>query len=110
LPLHADSGSPHSPCVEAGADVGHVRLQLLGHQLRAECEIVIRTSASAVDGREGAVAAEHELLDALPRLSAALVHPEPHADKDVDYCAELASRCSRGPNQGSRTFDAADLA
>jgi cation diffusion facilitator family transporter len=72
-------------------DVGHVQLRWLGHQLRAECEIVIRTAASAVEGHQVAVAAEHQLMHALPRLSAALVHADPQADDDVDYHAELAT-------------------
>ena len=72
-------------------DVGQVRLRWQGHQLRAECEIVIRTDASAVEGHQVAVAAEHELLHALPRLSAALVHADPQAPEGADYHAELAS-------------------
>ncbi len=58
-------------------DVGEVRLRWIGHQLRAECEILIRADATVVDGHRVAVAAEHGLLHALPRLSAALVHADP---------------------------------
>ena len=72
-------------------DVGHVRLRWLGHQLRAECEIVISVGASAVEGHQVAVASEHQLLHALPRLSAALVHADPQAHDGTDYHAELAS-------------------
>jgi cation diffusion facilitator family transporter len=72
-------------------DLGHVRLRWLGHQLRVECEIVIRTDASAIEGHQIAVAAEHELLHALPRLSAALVHADPQAREGTDYHAELAT-------------------
>jgi cation diffusion facilitator family transporter len=72
-------------------DVGQVRLRWQGHQLRAECEIVIRTDASAVEGHQVAVAAEHQLLHTLPRLSAALVHADPQAHDGADYHAELAS-------------------
>lgn len=72
-------------------DVGHVRLRWLGHQLRAECEIVIRADASAVDAHQVAVEAEHKLLHTLPRLSAALVHADPQAQDGTDYHAELAS-------------------
>jgi cation diffusion facilitator family transporter len=72
-------------------DVGHVRLRWLGHQLRAECEIVIRADASAVEGHQAAVAAEHQLIHALPRLSAALVHADLEANNGADYHAELTS-------------------
>ena len=38
-----------------------------------------------------AVSAEHNLLHALPRLSAALVHADPQAPEGTDYHAALAS-------------------
>ena len=68
-------------------DVGEVRLRWIGHQLRAECEIVISPDCSAVEAH-----AEHELLHALPRLNAALVHadPEPGA-RGEDFHVLLAS-------------------
>ncbi len=72
-------------------DLGNVRLRWLGHQLRAECEIVIASDASAVQGHQIAVAAEHRLLHALPRLSAALVHADPQSREGTDYHAELAT-------------------
>jgi cation diffusion facilitator family transporter len=72
-------------------DLGHVRLRWLGHQLRAECEIVIASDASAVQAHRIAVAAEHRLLHELPRLSAALVHADPQSPDGTDYHAELAT-------------------
>jgi divalent metal cation (Fe/Co/Zn/Cd) transporter len=60
-------------------DVGEVRLRWIGHRLRAECEIIVDAAASAVRAHQVAVAAEHDLLHALPRLSAALVHADPEA-------------------------------
>jgi cation diffusion facilitator family transporter len=72
-------------------DVGEIRLRWIGHQLRAECEIVVDASSSAVAGHQVAVAAEHELLHALPRLSAALVHADPLAGQEgEDQHAVLA--------------------
>jgi cation diffusion facilitator family transporter len=73
-------------------DVGEVRLRWIGHQLRAECQIVISSDCSAVQAHAVAVMAEHELLHALPRLNAALVHadPEPGAPGE-DLHALLAS-------------------
>lgn len=58
-------------------DVGQVRLRWIGHRLRAECEIIVDSLATAVQAHRTAVAAEHSLLHALPRLSAALVHADP---------------------------------
>jgi cation diffusion facilitator family transporter len=73
-------------------NVGDVRLRWIGHQLRAECQIVISADCSAVQAHAVAVTAEHELLHALPRLNAALVHadPEPAAGGE-DFHALLAS-------------------
>jgi cation diffusion facilitator family transporter len=58
-------------------DVGQVRLRWVGHQIRAECEIVVAPDITAVQAHELTVAAEHALLHAIPRLSGALVHADP---------------------------------
>jgi cation diffusion facilitator family transporter len=71
-------------------DVGQVRLRWIGHQLRAECEIVVDPAGTAVASHQTAVAAEHALLHALPRLSAALVHADPQPAPGTDYHAPLA--------------------
>jgi cation diffusion facilitator family transporter len=57
--------------------VGQVRLRWIGHQLRAECEIVVAADISAVQAHQVTVDAEHDLLHAIPRLAAALVHADP---------------------------------
>jgi cation diffusion facilitator family transporter len=73
-------------------DVGDIRLRWIGHQLRAECQIVISSDCSAVQGHAVAVMAEHELLHALPRLNAALVHADPQPGAPgKDFHALLAS-------------------
>jgi cation diffusion facilitator family transporter len=58
-------------------DVGEVRLRWIGHQIRAECEVIVNPAISAVTAHEITVSAEHDLLHAIPRLSAALVHADP---------------------------------
>jgi len=65
-------------------DVGEVRLRWIGHRLRAECEIIIDGSTTAVEAHQITVAAEHQLLHALPKLSAALVHADPQPDQAHD--------------------------
>jgi cation diffusion facilitator family transporter len=72
-------------------DVGQVRLRWIGHQLRAECEVIVDADASAVQAHQVAVDAEHNLLHALPRLAAALVHADPQAPPGTDRHAALAS-------------------
>jgi cation diffusion facilitator family transporter len=70
---------------------GHVQLRWTGHRLRAECEIIVSADATAVEGHQVAVTAEHNLLHALPRLSAALVHADPQPRQGTDLHAILAS-------------------
>jgi cation diffusion facilitator family transporter len=69
--------------------VGLVRLRWVGHQLWAECEIVVSGTITAVQAHQVAVNAEHDLLHALPRLSAVLVHADPQSSADLH--AVLAS-------------------
>lgn len=58
-------------------DVGQVRLRWIGHQLRAECEIVVPADISAMQAHQVTVTAEHDLLHTNPRLAAALFHADP---------------------------------
>ena len=58
-------------------DAGQVRMRWVGHQIRAECEIVVAAGISAVQAHQLTVSAEHALLHAIPRLSGALVHADP---------------------------------
>jgi cation diffusion facilitator family transporter len=76
--------------------VGQVRLRWIGHRLRAECEVIVDAGASAVQAHRVAVDAEHGLLHALPRLSAALVHADPQARAGDDHHAVLASHRGEG--------------
>ncbi|MGB6456718.1 MAG: cation diffusion facilitator family transporter [Streptosporangiaceae bacterium] len=71
-------------------DVGSVRLRWVGHRLRAECEVIVDGSVSAVQAHQVAVTAEHDLIHAIPRLSAALVHTDPLTGNDTDAHAVLA--------------------
>jgi cation diffusion facilitator family transporter len=71
--------------------VGQVRLRWTGHQLRAECEVIVDAGATVVEAHQVAVSAEHALLHALPRLTAALVHADPEPQAGADHHAILAS-------------------
>jgi divalent metal cation (Fe/Co/Zn/Cd) transporter len=61
----------------------------VGHQLWAECEIAVSGDITAVEAHGIAVDAEHDLLHALPRRPAALVHTDPQAHQDTDPHAVL---------------------
>jgi cation diffusion facilitator family transporter len=88
-------------------DAGQVRLRWTGHQIRAECEIVVAPDISVVAAHEITVAAEHALLHAIPRLSGALVHADPRVQGSdphhvlADHRPAPAPAPSPGPAPGS---------
>ncbi|GGY31252.1 cation diffusion facilitator family transporter [Streptomyces djakartensis] len=57
--------------------VGELRLRWIGHRLRAEVAVVVDGDVSVREAHRIAVDAEHALLHAVPRLTAALVHADP---------------------------------
>ncbi|GGZ54897.1 cation efflux system protein [Streptomyces subrutilus] len=57
-------------------DVGQVRMRWIGHALRAEADIVVDPDLTVVRAHALAVAAEHALIHAVPRLTAATVHTD----------------------------------
>jgi cation diffusion facilitator family transporter len=77
--------------------VGQVRMRWIGHQLRAECEVIVDAGASVIEAHQVAVSAEHDLLHALPRLTAALVHADPQPRDGTDHHAALAPHRDRRP-------------
>ncbi|MFF0162596.1 cation diffusion facilitator family transporter [Streptomyces sp. NPDC005263] len=63
--------------VEGVREVGELRLRWIGHRLRAEVAIVVDGDTTVRQAHAVAVDAEHALLHAMPRLTAALVHADP---------------------------------
>ncbi|CAL9377419.1 cation diffusion facilitator family transporter [Streptomyces sp. enrichment culture] len=57
--------------------VGELRLRWIGHRLRAEVAVVVDGETTVRRAHAIAVDAEHALLHAVPRLTAALVHADP---------------------------------
>jgi cation diffusion facilitator family transporter len=77
-------------------DIGVTRLRWIGHQLRAECEIVVDESLTVVDAHRIAEECQHRLLHEIPRLTAALVHADPAGDSHHELTAHhLAEERSR---------------
>ncbi len=70
--------------------VGAVRLRWIGHDLRAEVDIVVDPEASLLQAHAIAVEAEHRLIHQVPRLRAATVHTDPDGAGEVDHHAVLA--------------------
>ncbi|MBS2965256.1 cation transporter [Actinocrinis puniceicyclus] len=56
--------------------VGAVRMRWIGHALRAEADIVVEPALTIVEAHAVAVEAEHALIHAVPRLTAATVHTD----------------------------------
>ncbi|MFD8076862.1 cation diffusion facilitator family transporter [Streptomyces sp. NPDC059718] len=72
-------------------DVSELRLRWIGHRLRAEVAVVVDGDLNVREGHRVAVDAEHALLHAVPRLTAALVHADPAPGPGAtDPHAELA--------------------
>jgi cation diffusion facilitator family transporter len=71
--------------------VGHVRMRWTGHQLRAECEVIVDPASSALAAHDVTVGAEHNLLHAMPGLVSALVHADPDQRGGADHHSVLAS-------------------
>ena len=78
--------------------VGEPRMRWIGHQLRTEATVVLDGSLSLRDAHQVAVDAEHALLHAVPRLSAAVIHADPTWAGQQDPHEALAHhRPSREP-------------
>ncbi|MEU0139401.1 cation diffusion facilitator family transporter [Streptomyces albidoflavus] len=60
--------------------VGGLRMRWIGHRLRAEADIVIDGHLSVRSGHHIAVEAEHALLHAVPKLTAAVIHTDVEPD------------------------------
>ncbi|PSK98887.1 cation diffusion facilitator family transporter [Murinocardiopsis flavida] len=59
-----------------------VRMRWIGHSLRAELSVVVDGGLSVAAAHRIAHEVEHALLHAVPRLTAAVVHVEPHTGAD----------------------------
>ncbi|WBB58167.1 cation diffusion facilitator family transporter [Streptomyces sp. WMMC500] len=76
--------------------VGELRLRWIGHRLRAEVAVEVDGELSVREAHEVAVAAEHALLHAVPKLTAVLVHADPApAPGLADPHAALAHHAAR---------------
>ncbi|MER8236669.1 cation diffusion facilitator family transporter [Streptomyces sp. NPDC094049] len=75
-------------------DTGQVRMRWIGHALRAEADIVVDPHLTVVQAHGLAVAAEHALIHAIPRLTAATVHTD-HTSTGSDPYVVLAHHGER---------------
>lgn len=82
--------------VEGVLDVGQLRMRWIGHALRAEADIVVGPDLTVVQAHRLAVAAEHALIHAVPRLAAATVHTDHAHPGGHDPHAALAHHPGHG--------------
>lgn len=76
-PVLVDGAERALRAVPGVREVGELRLRWIGHRLRAEVTVVVDGEATVRAAHAIAVEAEHALLHAVPRLTAALVHADP---------------------------------
>ncbi|MER7468587.1 cation diffusion facilitator family transporter [Streptomyces sp. NPDC097981] len=78
-PVLVDRAEAALRAVDGVEHVGRVRMRWIGHTLRAETDIVVDRGLTVAEAHAIAVDAEHTLMHAVPRLTAATVHTDPHA-------------------------------
>jgi divalent metal cation (Fe/Co/Zn/Cd) transporter len=66
--------------VDGVLGVGQIRMRRIGHALRAKANIVVGPHLRVVQAHTLAVDAEHALIHAVPRLTAATVHTDHAGD------------------------------
>jgi cation diffusion facilitator family transporter len=76
-------------------DIGTARMRWIGHQLRAECEIMVDDASTVADAHAIAHDAEHRLIHNIPRLTSAIVHAEPAGAIRAEQHASVAAHTSR---------------
>lgn len=81
--------------------VRSVRMRWIGHRLHADAELDIDPSVSLGNAHEIAHNAEHHLIDAVPKLTTALIHAYPAHDanaakKHRDRTPAAHQRCRNG--------------
>jgi cation diffusion facilitator family transporter len=57
--------------------VGQLRLRWIGHKLYAEGDLVVPADLTLARAHDVAVAAEHHLRAAIPRMTRVTLHPDP---------------------------------
>ncbi|WP_198358727.1 cation diffusion facilitator family transporter [Streptomyces fildesensis] len=88
-PVLVDTAENALRAVDGVRDIGQVRMRWIGHALRAEADIIVDPQLTVVQAHALAVAAEHALIHAVSRLTAATVHTD-HTTHSGDPHAALA--------------------
>ncbi|WP_420716616.1 cation diffusion facilitator family transporter [Streptomyces sp. H27-H1] len=81
-PALVDTAEHTLTAVPGVLHVQDVQMRWIGHTLRAEVAIVTDPDLTVRDAHAITVEAEHALIHAVPRLTAATIHANPHAKAD----------------------------
>ncbi|MFI9273293.1 cation diffusion facilitator family transporter [Kitasatospora sp. NPDC052896] len=76
-PVLVDRAETALRAVAGVQHIGQVRMRWIGHVLRAETDIVVDPRLTVLQAHAIAADAEHALIHAVPRLTAATVHTDP---------------------------------
>ncbi|MDQ6928542.1 MAG: cation diffusion facilitator family transporter [Actinomycetota bacterium] len=79
-------------------DVESVRIRWIGHELRAEAEIISNAELSLADAHAIAEEAHHRLLHEIPRLGHATIHSSPSGQDGRDHHATTAHHFASQPH------------
>ena len=66
-------------------EVGRLRLRWIGHQLQADGDLVLHPDLTLAQAHQVMVAAEQHLTTTIPRLTSAIIHPDPAAQAGRDH-------------------------
>ncbi|QKG18620.1 cation diffusion facilitator family transporter [Actinomadura verrucosospora] len=94
-PAMVDTAETALRGVDGVRGLGQVRMRWIGHALRAEADIIVDPDLTIVQAHRVAVDAEHALIHAVPRLTAATVHTD-HLTHGNDPHQPLAHHTGAG--------------
>ena len=63
-------------------EVGQLRLRWIGHQLHADGDLVLQPELTLAQAHQVTVTAEQHLTKAIPRMTSAVIHPDPRPRPD----------------------------
>ncbi|GIG87888.1 cation diffusion facilitator family transporter [Plantactinospora endophytica] len=89
-PAIVDRAEAALRAVDGVRDVTAVRLRWIGHRLHAEADLVVDARLSLLAAHEIAADAEHQLTHAVPRLTAATIHTDPHSHPGAGHHPDLS--------------------
>ncbi|MEH1057249.1 cation diffusion facilitator family transporter [Micromonospora sp. CPCC 206171] len=89
-PAIVDQAEDTLRAVDGVRDVTAVRLRWIGHRLHAEADLVVDSNLTLIAAHEIAADAEHQLTHAVPRLTTATVHTDPHSHPGAHHHTDLS--------------------